>query len=241
MKRRPIINTTSTERESGVTVKKTTVSYRDDKKKKHVAGTTITTTVTNETPASSLKKVLGGMATVSDDLTNMETYAISVLEAAGIPTHRVKTEETLGGKKRTTSKSPVSMTEPHSNEWHAANVQLYAEATRRAIRNSDAESAVWNAMRATHHYNEMRIDRYAYTIGLERTKKSAGNLYIQIAEGIRKEQNITISELQNTKRKSSFTINSLAELVLDQMDKDDLPQRDASTVRGVLAAFYGKS
>jgi hypothetical protein len=243
MKRRPIIKKHEEPAPEGVTKTRTTKSYRSDNKKNHMVGEVMSITITNETPVDSCRKVMPEKigSTIDDELEDMKIRAVKVLEAAGFPTHWVKTEEILDGKKQITSKSPVSMTEPYTDEWHAANVLRHVDLTKRAIKDDNAESAAQSAFRATRHYTAMVIDHYAYAIGLERTKKGPGKHYIEIAEKIRKEQKISTSELQNDKRKGSSTISYLAERVLDEMDKNDLPLVDVSTVRRALLAHYGKS
>ncbi|MAG01299.1 MAG: hypothetical protein CL388_08895, partial [Acidiferrobacteraceae bacterium] len=170
MNRRPIIKHREKETSDGVRRKETEVNYKSDNNKIHKGEIIQTTTITEKTPFESIKTVFGDKigSTTDDLLMSMRSDAVDVLNKAGISIDPVTTEENIDGRKRKTTKLPVSMTEKHTDEWHAAKVLLHIQQTESDMKKRDVESAVWNAITATHHHMKFSIDRYAYTIGLER-------------------------------------------------------------------------
>jgi len=241
LNRRPIIKHREKETSDGVRRKETEVNYKSDNNKIHKGEIIQTTTITEKTPFKSIEAVFGDKmgASTDDLLMSMKNDAVDVLNKAGISIDDVKTEYNLEGKNHIKYETVQARTEEHTDEWHAARVLLHVRQTN-IKKKRDVESAVWNAIKATHHHMKFSIDRYAYTIGLERTRNTQGREYIRVAEKIRKEDNITIKELLNKKRKGSRTINWLTTQVLDYMSKNNMPDKDESTVRKVLMAYYGK-
>ncbi len=242
MKRRPTIIKTDLPAPKGVKKTKTSIQHQSQKGKNYIINETITTTITNETPAESVKEVIGQKigSSCHDLLKDMEKTAKAILEQANLPTEVVITKKTINSKIFSDSKSPMTIAEDefgkHSDEYNAGTVLFWVTACRRSIEEDKAEAAVYAVIQANNHFHKLIIDERAYAIGLHSTNAPKSQDWITRAKKIMTDRKFTTKELLSPSR--SITFGKLAILVADDQAKAGLDPDNEESIRKSLAAYF---
>jgi len=240
MKRRPTVTETDLPAPAGVKKTKTTAQHQSQKGKSYTIQESITTSFTNETPAESLKEVLGKkIGSSCDDLLNeMKKTAISALENANLPTE-IQVTTTNNGTV-TEEKSPMLIAEnkygKFSDEYHAASVLFWVNGCRQDIKEDKAESAVYATLQATYHFHQLMIDQRAYAIGLHATHDPKFQDQITRAKKIMTDRKFTTEQLLSPSR--SITFGKLSIWVADDQAKDGLDPDNEDSIRKSLTSYF---
>ena len=240
MKRRPTVIKTDLPAPAGVKKTKTTAQHQSQKGKSYTTHESITTSFTNETPAESLKEVLGKkIGSSCDDLLNeMKKTAISALENANLPTE-IQVTTTNNGTV-TEEKSPMLIAEnkygKFSDEYHAASVLFWVNGCRQDIKEDKAESAVYATLQATYHFHQLMIDQRAYAIGLHATHDPKFQDQITRAKKIMTDRKFTTEQLLSPSR--SITFGKLSIWVADDQAKDGLDPDNEDSIRKSLKSYF---
>ena len=240
MKRRPTVTETDLPAPAGVKKTKTTAQHQSQKGKSYTIQESITTSFTNETPAESLKEVLGKkIGSSCDDLLNeMKKTAISALENANLPTE-IQVTTTNNGTV-TEEKSPMLIAEnkygKFSDEYHAASVLFWVNGCRQDIKEDKAESAVYATLQATYHFHQLMIDQRAYAIGLQATHDPKLQDWVTRAKKIMTDRKFTTEQLLSKSR--SITFGKLSIWVADDQAKDGLDPDNEDSIRKSLKSYF---
>ena len=240
MKRRPTVTETDLPAPAGVKKTKTTAQHQSQKGKSYTIQESITTSFTNETPAESLKEVLGKkIGSSCDDLLNeMKKTAISALENANLPTE-IQVTTTNNGTV-TEEKSPMLIAEnkygKFSDEYHAASVLFWVNGCRQDIKEDKAESAVYATLQATYHFHQLMIDQRAYAIGLQATHDPKLQDWVTRAKKIMTDRKFTTEQLLSKSR--SITFGKLSIWVADDQAKDGLDPDNEDSIRKSLTSYF---
>lgn len=220
MKKKPIIKTTKLPPRMGVTRIEKKAVYDSQKYNRHIGRTQIIEKFTNETVNKHNPTMF--LPSLMDELDQMKKVAETVLKRAGLP---------YSFPQPSGEQSIMESTTPLTDEHDAAKVLFHIYAVKKFIENNDAEKSVWNALRATSHYNQLLIDRYALSIGLEKLKSSKIDKWIVAAEKIRKRKKASIEDVLDRSRKISC--NSLATEIVK-----NTPRSNKESIRRALRNYY---